>query len=64
MMVHEDYERDYLKEAIYLREQILDLEIESRDLMNDIKREVAKIIVIDKDKQLENGTIRADLLPF
>jgi hypothetical protein len=63
-MVNEDYERDYLKEAIYLREQILDLEIESRDLMNDIKREVAKIIVIDVDKQLENGKTRSELLPF
>ena len=63
-MIHEDYERDYLKEAIYLREQILELEIESRDLMNDIKREVAKIIVIDVDKQLENGKIRTELLPF
>lgn len=63
-MIHEDYERDYLKEAIYLREQILELEIESRDLMHDIKREVAKIIVIDVDKQLENGKIRTELLPF
>jgi hypothetical protein len=63
-MLNEDYERDYLKEAIYLREQILDLEIESRDLMNDIKREVAKIIVIDVDKQLENGKTRSELLPF
>jgi hypothetical protein len=32
--------------------------------MEDIRREVAKIIVVDKDKQLENGKIRAELLPF
>lgn len=63
-MIKEDYERDYLKEAIYLQEKMLELELDSKHLMEDIRREVAKIIVIDVDKQLENGKIRADLLPF
>lgn len=63
-MINEDYERDYLKEAIYLQEKMLELELDSKHLMEDIRREVAKIIVIDVDKQLENGKIRADLLPF
>jgi hypothetical protein len=35
----------------------------TRELMKDV-REAARIIVIDKDKQLENGKIRADVLPF
>jgi hypothetical protein len=43
---------------------MLELELDSKHLMEDIRREVAKIIVIDVDKQLENGKIRADLLPF
>ena len=62
--MNEDYERDYLKDAIYLQEKMLDLELDSKHLMEDIRREVAKIIVIDKDKQLENGKIRSELLPF
>lgn len=62
--MNEDYERDHLKDVIYLQERMLELELESRHLMEDIRREVAKIIVVDKDKQLENGKIRAELLPF
>ena len=62
--MNEDYERDYLKDVIYLQEKMLELELDSKHLMEDIKREVAKIIVVDKDKQLENGKIRAELLPF
>ena len=63
-MINEDYERDYLKDVIYLQERMLELELDSKHLMEDIRREVANIIVIDVDKQLENGKIRADLLPF
>jgi hypothetical protein len=63
-MINEDYERDYLKDVIYLQEKMLELELDSKNLMEDIRREVAKIIVVDKDKQLENGKIRAELLPF
>lgn len=63
-MINEDYERDYLKDVIYLQERMIDLELDSKHLMEDIRREVAKIIVVDKDKQLENGKIRAELLPF
>jgi len=63
-MINEDYERDYLKDVIYLQERALEIELESKHLMEDIRREVAKIIVVDKDKQLENGKIRADILPF
>ena len=62
--MNEDYERDYLKDVIYLQERTIDLELDSKHLMEDIRREVAKIIVVDKDKQLENGKIRAELLPF
>ena len=62
--MNEDYERDHLKGVIYLQERMLELELESKHLMEDIRREVAKIIVVDKDKQLENGKIRAELLPF
>lgn len=63
-MINEDYERDYLKDVIYLQEKMLELELDSKYLMEDIRREVAKIIVIDKDKQLENGKIRSELLSF
>jgi len=63
-MTNEDYERDYLKDTIYLQEKMLELELDSKHLMEDIRREVAKIIVIDEDKQLENGKIRSELLPF
>lgn len=63
-MIHDDYERDYLTEVMYLQERILDLEKKAVELLNDVERKTAKIIVIDKDKQLTNGQIRVDVLPF
>jgi len=64
-MINEDYERDYFKDIVYLQEQMLELEMEARDLMTDIRREVAKIIVIDKDKVLQDDDKHAiGVLPF
>lgn len=63
-MVNEDYERDYLKDVIYLQEKILELELDSKHLMEDIRREVAKITVIKQETKQHDGEIRSELLPF
>lgn len=63
-MVHDDYERDYLKEIVYLQEQILELEMDTRDLMNEIRREVARITVTKEITKQHDGEIRSELLPF
>jgi hypothetical protein len=60
-MVNEDYERDYLKDVIYLQEQAIELHKEAQELLDDV-RLAAKITVI-KTKQ-HDGEIRSELLPF
>ena len=57
-MILEDFERDFLKEAIYLQEEIIDLNKEINERLE------AKIFIIDEDKILNDGKIRSNLLPF
>ena len=57
----EDFERDYLKDVIYLQEKITDLEQELLKLEIDM-REAAKISVI-KQTPVEHEA-RIDILPF
>jgi len=60
-MRNEDWEHEHLKYEMYLLEEQLRIEQEHYDYIN---RKPAKIIVIDKDKILENGSIKANVLPF
>ncbi len=57
-MILDDYERDFLKDVIYLQEEIIDLNKEMNDRLE------AKIFIIDEDKILNDGKIRLNLLPF
>lgn len=63
-MIHEDYERDYLKEIIYLQEQAIELHKEAQELLDDV-RLAAKIQVIKQEETKQHdGEIRLELLPF
>jgi hypothetical protein len=63
-MVHEDYERDYLKELIYLQEQAIELHKEAQELLDDV-RLAAKITVIKQEETKQHdGETRSELLPF
>jgi hypothetical protein len=63
-MVHEDYERDYLKELIYLQEQTIELHKEAQELLDDV-RLAAKITVIKQEETKQHdGETRSELLPF
>jgi hypothetical protein len=57
-MILDDYERDFLKDLIYLQEEIIDLNKEMNERLE------AKIFIIDEDKILNDGKIRLNILPF
>ena len=57
-MILEDYERDFLKDVIYLQEEIIDLTRQMNERLE------ANIFIIDEDKILNDGKIRSNLLPF
>lgn len=58
-MINEDFERDYLKDAIYLQEEIHELEKQVLELREDL-RKAAKIIV----KKEEINETQPERLPF
>jgi hypothetical protein len=57
-MIPEDYERDFLKDVIYLQEEIIELNKEINERLE------ANIFIIDEDKILNDGKIRLNILPF
>ena len=64
-MIHiEDYEREHLKDLVYLQEDIELMRIEVQTEVN--KRQPAKIQVIDVDKMLEKerDESKINTLPF
>jgi len=64
-MIHiEDYEREHLKDLVYLQE---DIELLRNELkIEENKRQPAKIQVIDQDKMLEKerDESKINTLPF
>ena len=63
LQIQEDWEREYLKDFIYLHEIGQDLDDEIQKEIN--KRQPALIIVIDKDKILEKqDELKHYTLPF
>lgn len=58
-MINEDYERDFLKDVIYLHEEVHELEKQVLELQQDV-REAAKIIV----KKEEINETKSIVLPF
>ena len=62
MKINEDLEREYLTDYIYLQEQGYELDQKIKELMNE--RKPANIVVIDKDKILQDESIKSEILPF
>jgi hypothetical protein len=58
----EDWEREYLTDYIYLQEEGYALDRKIDELMHE--RKPANIIVIDKDKILQDESIKSEILPF
>jgi len=58
----EDLEREYLTDYIYLQEEAYELDQKIKEIMNE--RKPANVVVIDKDKILENEPIKSEILPF
>lgn len=63
-MIHEDYERDYLKEIMYLQEKTVAMENEARQLLEDMHRFNAKIKVIKEETKKHDDETRLNVLPF
>jgi hypothetical protein len=61
-IIGEDYEREFEKDSVYLLEEKMLMEQEYREWLSK-NRKPAKIVVIDKDKILQNEPVR-DILPF
>lgn len=58
----EDWEREYLTDYIYLQEEGYALDQKIKEFMNE--RKPANIVVIDKDKILQDESIKSEILPF
>lgn len=56
--IYEDFEREHLKEIVYLLEQQWITEQEVKE------KKPAEITIIDKDKILEDDKSRVNVLPF
>jgi hypothetical protein len=61
-IIGEDFEREFEKDSVYLLEEKMLMEQEYREWLTK-NRKPAKIVVIDKDKILQNESVR-NLLPF
>jgi hypothetical protein len=61
-IIAEDYEREFEKDSVYLLEEKMLMEQEYRDWLSK-NRKPAKIVIIDKDKILQNESVRY-VLPF
>jgi len=61
-IIAEDYEREFEKDGVYLLEEKMLVEQEYREWLSK-NRKPAKIVVIDKDKILQNEPLRY-VLPF
>jgi len=57
-----DLEREYLTDYIYLQEEAYELDQKIKELMNE--RKPANIVVIDKDKILQDESVKSEILPF
>lgn len=61
-MHNEDFEREFEKDGVYLLEEKMLMEQEYREWLLK-NRKPAKIVIVDKDKILQNEPVRY-VLPF
>lgn len=63
LKIREDFEREFLKDYVYLQEEAHELDKQIQEEMNK-RRKPAQIIIVDTDKILERHEIRHNILPF
>jgi hypothetical protein len=61
-IINEDFEREFEKDGVYLLEEKMLIEQEYREWLLK-NRKPAKIVIVDKDKILQNESVRY-VLPF
>lgn len=61
-IINEDFEREFEKDSVYLLEEKMLMEQEYREWLSK-NRKPAKIVIVDKDKILQNEPVRY-VLPF
>lgn len=57
-MIQEDFERDFLKDAIYLQETAIEIEKDLLELKEDVRKAAIISVIKVKDET------RVDVLPF
>lgn len=63
LKIKEDFEREFLKDYVYLQEEENELDKQIQEEMNKL-RKPAQIVIVDTDKILERHEIRHNILPF
>lgn len=63
LKIKEDFEREFLKDYVYLQEEEHELNRQIQEEMNK-RRKPAQIVIVDTDKILERHEIRHNILPF
>ena len=63
LAIKEDFEREFLKDYVYLQEEAHELDKQIQEEMNK-RRKPAQIVIVDTDKILERHEIRHNVLPF
>lgn len=63
LAIKEDFEREFLKDYVYLQEEAHELDKQIQEEMNKF-RKPAQIVIVDTDKILERHEIRHNILPF
>ena len=61
-IINEDFEREFEKDSVYLLEEKMLMEQEYKEWLLK-NRKPAKIVIVDKDKILQNESVRY-VLPF
>ena len=57
----EDFERESLKDSVYLLEEQMRME---QEVLEHINRKPAIVVIVDKDKILKQNESMSDFLPF
>lgn len=63
LKIREDFEREFLKDYVYLQEEEHELNKQIQEEMNKL-RKPAQIFIVDTDKILERDEVRHNVLPF
>jgi hypothetical protein len=63
LKINEDFERESLKDLVYLQEESHELDKQIQKELNKFRKPAA-IFIVDTDKILERDEVRHNVLPF